>query len=138
MAKFSAFSLMIIVLALSTGSLLAHHGTGISYDLVSKPIVLKGVITEFRWKNPHVAIFMDVKDANGKVTNWAFEGNSIANYARAGFNHNTLKTGQEVTALVYPSKVKGSPAAVVAKITLADGKEVLRFQRDEPGGRGVE
>jgi hypothetical protein len=55
-----------------------------------------------------------------------------------GFNRNTLKTGQEVTALVYVSKVPNNPAGVIAKFTTPDGKEVLRFQRDEPGGRGVE
>jgi hypothetical protein len=42
----------------------------------------------------------------------------------------------EVTALAYPSKIKGTPAAVIAKITLPDGKEVLRFQSDTPGQRG--
>jgi len=121
------------------GQLSAHHGTGISYDLVSKPIQLKGTVTEFRWANPHVSIFMDVKDASGKVVNWSIEGNSIIGYARQGFSRNTLKAGMEVTALVYPSKIKGNPAAVIAKITLPDGKtEVLRFQRDEPGDRGID
>ena len=137
-AKLSTFCILIVALFLSAGALFAHHGTGISYDLVNKPVVLKGVITEFRWKNPHVSVFMDVKGPDGKVVNWALEGNSIANYARAGFNHNTLKAGQEVTALVYVSKVPNNPAGVIAKFTTADGKEVLRFQRDEPGGRGVE
>src|SRR5204863_8672854 len=83
--------------------------TGISYDLEHKPIVLKGVITEFRWKNPHVSVFIDVKGPDGKVVNWSLEGSSIANYARMGFNRNTLKTGQEVTALVYVSKVPNNP-----------------------------
>ena len=136
--KSTAFFILIAAMVLSSGALFAHHGTGISYDLVNKPIVLKGVITEFRWKNPHVSVFMDVKGPDGKVVNWSLEGNSIANYARMGFNHNTLKNGQEVTALVYVSKVPNNPAGVIAKFTTADGKEVLRFQRDEPGGRGVE
>jgi len=117
---------------------LAHHGTGISYDLVKAPITLKGTVTEFRWKNPHVAVFIDVKDASGKVVNWGLEGNSIVGHARAGFSASTLKAGDEVTALVYPSKVPNNPAAVIAKITLANGKEVLRFQRDTPDGRGVD
>ena len=137
-AKSSAFCVLIVVLFLNAGALFAHHGTGISYDLEHKPIVLKGVITEFRWKNPHVSVFIDVKGPDGKVVNWSLEGSSIANYARMGFNRNTLKTGQEVTALVYVSKVPNNPAGVIAKFTTADGKEVLRFQRDEPGGRGVE
>lgn len=132
-------SLAVLIFGLCGGADLtfAHHGTGISYDLENKPITLKGTITEFRWANPHVSVFMDVKDASGKVVNWSIEGNSIANYARQGFNRNTVKAGMEVTALVYPSKIKGNPAAVVAKITLPDGKEILRFQRDTPGARGA-
>lgn len=137
-AKSSAFFILIAGLVLIAGPLFAHHGTGISYDLEHKPVVLKGVITEFRWKNPHVSVFMDVKGPDGKVVNWSLEGNSIVNYGRMGFNRNTLKAGQEVTALVYVSKVPNNPAGVIAKFTTADGKEVLRFQRDEPGGRGVE
>jgi hypothetical protein len=137
-AKSSAFLILIAGLVLIAGPLFAHHGTGISYDLEHKPVVLKGVITEFRWKNPHVSVFMDVKGPDGKVVNWSLEGNSIVNYGRMGFNRNTLKAGQEVTALVYVSKVPNNPAGVIAKFTTADGKEVLRFQRDEPGGRGVE
>lgn len=131
------FAILIAGLCASTGQLFAHHGTGISYDLVTNPITLKGTVTEFRWANPHVSIFMDVKDEKGNVVNWSIEGSSISGYARAGFNRNTLKPGMEVTALVYPSKVKGNPAAVVAKITLPNGKEVLRFQRDTPGERGA-
>jgi hypothetical protein len=133
-----AFSILIIVLCVSAGRLGAHHGTGISYDLVSNPVALKGTVTEFRWLNPHVSIFMDVKGPDGKVVNWSIEGNSIIGYARQGFNRNTLKPGMEVTALVYPSKIKNNPAAVIAKVTLPDGKEVLRFQRDTPGGRGID
>jgi hypothetical protein len=125
-AKSSAFCILIAVFVLSAVPLFAHHGTGISYNLEAKPIVLKGVITEFRWKNPHVSVFMDVKGPDGKVVNWSLEGNSIVNYGRMGFNRNTLKAGQD------------NPAGVIAKFTTADGKEVLRFQRDEPGGRGVE
>ena len=129
---------LILGLCADAGLMLAHHGTGISYDLDHNPITLKGTITEFRWANPHVSIFIDVKDEKGKVVNWSIEGSSIVGYARAGFNRNTLKPGMEVTALVYPSKVKNNPAAVIAKITLPGGKEVLRFQRDTPGQRGID
>lgn len=136
--KWLIFAMLILGLSVGAAHLLAHHGTGISYDLANKPVTLKGTITEFRWANPHVSVFMDVKDASGKVVNWSMEGSSIVGYGRAGFNRNTLKPGMEVTALVYPSKVKNNPAAVIAKITLPDGREVLRFQSDTPGQRGID
>jgi len=62
--------------------LFAHHGTGISYDM-NKVTVVKGVITQFNWVNPHSQLFFDVKDDKGNVVNWAAEmrapGNLIAN-----------------------------------------------------------
>ena len=128
-ASIASLALMI------SGPLLAHHGTGISYDLQHNPITIKGTVTEFRWANPHVSIYIDVKDANGKIQNWAIECTSIVGYARKGYNRNALKPGQEVTALIYPSKVKGTTNAVLAHITLPDGKAILQYQGDVPGGR---
>jgi Family of unknown function (DUF6152) len=137
--KTKLFLASIATLAIMSASLLfAHHGTGISYDLQHNPIALKGTVTEFRWKNPHVSIFLDVKDETGKVVSWSIECTSIVGYAQKGYNRNSLKPGQEVTALVYPSKVKGTPSGVLAKITLPDGKEILRYQSDTPGSRGID
>jgi hypothetical protein len=135
--KLLAASIATLVL-LSASHIIAHHGTGISYDLQNSPILLKGTVTQFRWQNPHVSIFMDVKDTTGKVVNWSIECTSIIGYAEKGYNRNALKAGQEITALVYPSKVKGAPAAVLAKVILPDGKEILRYQSDTPGGRGID
>jgi hypothetical protein len=135
-SKLAILAILIGCLAIGSAELFGHHGTGISYDLTRNPITLKGTVTEYRWANPHVSVFMDVKDENGKLVNWALEGSGIAAYLERGFSRNTLKAGMEVTALVYPSKIKGQPSGVIAKITRPDGQEVLRFQSDKPGQRG--
>jgi hypothetical protein len=46
---------------------LAHHGTGASYDQ-NKWVTIKGTVNEFLWRNPHSALFLDVKDENGQVS----------------------------------------------------------------------
>ena len=51
---------------MACGTLLAHHGTGASYD-ASKEITVTGVVTQFNWHNPHAQIYFDVKDENGKA-----------------------------------------------------------------------
>jgi hypothetical protein len=38
------------------------------------PVTLTGVVTSIQWTNPHFYFFIDVKDPNGKVANWKFEG----------------------------------------------------------------
>jgi hypothetical protein len=116
----------------------AHHGTGISYDLTVPPVTAKATVTEYRWGNPHCAVFIDIKNDKGAVEHWAIEGNSPYNWARLGFNRQTLKAGDEITIVFYKSKVKDATAGVIAKAILPDGKEVLRFQRDAPTtGEGI-
>ena len=118
------------VLAASAGPASAHHGTGISYDLEAPLVTLKGTVTEWRWANPHVSLFLDVKDAEGKVVNWGIEHSNVNTLARQGYNRNTLKSGQEVTVVVHPSRA-GAPIGLTVKVILSDGKEIL--QRNQAG-----
>ena len=61
--------------------LMAHHGTGVSYDM-KRVTTLKGVVTRFAFANPHSQLYFDVTDDKGNVTHWAAEmrapGNLIA------------------------------------------------------------
>jgi hypothetical protein len=116
--------IMTFVLLLGAVPLLAHHGTGISYEMDKPPIQIKGTITEFRWTNPHSQVFMDVKGADGKVVNWAIEGASPLNWAKLGFTRDMVKVGDEVTAFVHPSQIANNPVGVVAMFILPDGKEI--------------
>ena len=120
--------LMILAAGMTAGSLFAHHGTGISYDLNAPLVTIKGVVTEFAWRNPHVSIFIDVKDDNGNVVNWGIEHNNVNSLAKLGWNRNTLKPGQAVTAVIHPSR-SGAPVGLTVKVILADGKEILQRQQ---------
>src|SRR5436189_5575422 len=92
-------------LLLST-SVLAHHGSGISYDM-SKSITLSGTVTEFVWSNPHCQLFFDVKDDNGKIVHWGGELGSPTALQNAGYNRKVFKAGDQVTVTGRPSKVAG-------------------------------
>jgi hypothetical protein len=54
----------------------AHHGFAVEYD-AKKCADMKGTLTSVDWENPHVHFTMDVKDADGKVSSWKIEVNSI-------------------------------------------------------------
>jgi len=82
--------------------LFAHHGTA-SFD-TTKTLMLKGVVTEYVWSNPHVLVKMDVKDDSGNVRPWVVEAwNPVTQTAR-GWTKNSFKPGDEVTADVTPAK----------------------------------
>jgi hypothetical protein len=120
-----AFTLLALVAVVSTcqPALAAHHGRGASFDM-NKQVTLKGTVSRVDWRNPHVVIHMDVKDAGGQVVTWAFENAGVSQMAQAGYNRNTLKLGQEITAVVNPA-ANGSPTAIVVKVILADGSEIM-------------
>ena len=133
-----SFIIAIGALVTGAGSLWAHHGTGISYDLNHTPLRLTGTVTEFKWANPHIRLFVDVKDASGKIVPWAFEGSSVIHWGEKGYNRNSVKVGQVVTVIAYPSKVPNTPNGVIAKVILPDGSDTLHYQSETPGGRGVD
>ena len=114
---------VLLGLLLFVSPVLAHHGTNISYDH-SKPITLNGTVTEFVWSNPHCQLYFDVKDANGKVTNWAGELNSPSVLGREGWTKRQFKPGEQITITLFPSKA-GTPVGVVDRThgILANGKE---------------
>ena len=123
MKTFRTLFALLATAALSTPSLLAHHGRGASFDM-NKQLTLKGTVSRVDWRNPHVVIHMDVKDAGGTVVTWAFENAGVSQMAQAGYNRNTLKLGQEITAVVNPA-ANGTPTAIVVKVVLADGSEIM-------------
>jgi hypothetical protein len=123
MKKTLAFFVLIAALFIVASPLFAHHGRGATYDM-KKQVTLKGTVTEVAWRNPHVAIYMDVKDASGKTINWAFENSNVSTLARQGYNRNTIKVGEEITAVVNPS-AQGAPRGIVVKVILPGGKEIM-------------
>ena len=122
MKKLLTLFVLIAVLAFA-GSLFAHHGRGGTYDM-NKRVTLKGPVSRVAWQNPHVVIYMDVKDADGKAVTWGFENAGVSQLAQAGYNRNTLKVGQEITAIVNPA-ANGAPTAIIVKVILADGSEIM-------------
>lgn len=126
MKKLITFLVLVSGLLLVAGPLLAHHGRGATYDM-KKEVALKGTISEVMWRNPHIAVSVDVKDAAGKVTTWTIEHSNITTLAMQGYGKTTLKVGQEVTAYVHPGTA-GATVGLCVKFVMADGKEV--FQRN--------
>jgi len=119
MKQLGTFLIVVAGLILMSGSMLAHHGTRISYDR-ENPITLQGKVSDLFWRNPHVSIFVDVTDANGKVVTWALEAGPLRSFARRGITRSMLAKGQEVTFIAFPSKA-GAPVGQLDQIRLRDG-----------------
>ena len=87
--------LMAMTLGLLVGTapfLLAHHSFSAEYDS-NQPVKVTGVVTRVDWPNPHIWFFVDVKDDQGKVTNWGFSGGPPGVLQRRGISRTALKAG---------------------------------------------
>ncbi len=92
----------------------AHHGTAISY-FMDQNVEIRGVVTEWNFRSPHIQLYMDVTDEGGKVVPWAVEAGGVYYWTRAGWDRNSVQTGDEVVVTMSPSKA-GSPVGVVSKL----------------------
>jgi hypothetical protein len=97
----------------------AHHSFAAEYDS-SQVLTLKGTISKVEWTNPHIYIYVDVKDADGKVSTWALEGYPPNTLKRTGFTKDTLKIGDEITITAYKAK-DGTNTGAGREITFSDG-----------------
>lgn len=112
------------LLVLSAGAIdrpiFAHHSSA-AYDM-EHPVNLKGVVTNMEWTNPHVFIYMDMKDDNGNVEQWRVEGNSPNMLVRSGWRREMIKTGDQLTVNGAPAK-NGSKVMRLISLTLANGQK---------------
>jgi hypothetical protein len=110
-----------LLLALG-GSTSAHHGFVLWFDM-GRSVTVKGTVTSFEWTNPHTYIYLDVKNGKGTVEEWRIELGAPGMLARAGWRRDTLKSGDEITAIGNPAK-DGKPLMHLSKIVFANGQEL--------------
>lgn len=81
----------------------AHHSFAAQFD-GDKPVVLTGVITKVDWRNPHIWVYFDVREGDGKVTKWECEGGAPNALTRQGWGREHLKLGGELTVEGWRAK----------------------------------
>jgi hypothetical protein len=101
----------------------AHHGN-VAYD-EAHPITISGKVTEFVWSNPHCQIYLNVKDASGKVVAWSVESQSPGILRRNGWTREIIKPGDQITVTLAPAH-NGAPVGFsgeeLGKVVLSDGR----------------
>ena len=96
----------------------AHHSHA-NYESI-KWMDVKGTVTEVQWLNPHVWVYLTIKDANGQPKEWALEGGSPAALTRGGWKKDTVKVGDEINVKCHAAK-DGSNNCLLGFLTTPGG-----------------
>jgi hypothetical protein len=99
----------------------AHHSHAM-YD-ASGEIELEGVLTEVRWANPHVWLYLDVTEADGSTKSWAMEGAAIDQLARKGWERDMLNIGSPIKISCYQLR-SGGPGCLGGYVLSLDGEDL--------------
>lgn len=101
----------------SVGTLLAHHGSNISYHL-DQTMTISGTVTEWAFINPHPQIYFDVQK-DGKVERWATEllpTPSMMRNMKVGWTRTTMKPGDHIDLVCNPPKAAGAKACLAKEL----------------------
>jgi hypothetical protein len=111
-----------VVAGLSVGitSVAAHHSTAM-FDR-SKVMTIKGVVTEFRWVNPHASVSINGTVSEGdKPAVWVLEMTSPGNLVRAGgWRRDAVKPGDRVEVTFNPLRDSVNRGGALKTLSLVD------------------
>jgi hypothetical protein len=107
------------------GGAAAHHSFQATFS-ADELVSVDGVVTDFRFRNPHVIIYLDVTNDNGSVTRWMAEGSSATGWRRAGWKNDSLKPGDRMR-ISGNATHDGSPMVWIEDFALLDsaGENVI-------------
>lgn len=110
--------IMAAVAALSCTNVLAHHSSTATFK-ADEDTSAQGVITDYRFRNPHVLVYLDVTNDDGTVTNWMSEGSSATTWRRSGWDADSLKPGDFIR-VTGNATIDGSPMVWIDQIEMLD------------------
>ena len=118
-------ALALSILGLTGASVAAHHSFAM-FEM-DKDVTYTGVVTDYKWLNPHVHITMDIKPGPGVdpalVGAWDIEGGSTNIMGRQGWTRATFKVGDPIKLVGHPMK-DGSRGISLFYVLTPDGKRL--------------
>jgi hypothetical protein len=115
--------LALLALAASTGIAGAHHSFSAVYD-GKRSVTVTGVVTQFRFVNPHALMTLEVTDKDGKVVTWVVEFAGRLNLSEMGWSAESIRSGEKITVTGNPTH-EALPRLAFQRIVKADGSELV-------------
>ena len=100
---------------------LAQHSFTAEFDS-GKTVTLRGVVSKVDWINPHIFVYIDVKDETGRKTTWALQSLPPLFFRGSGLTKDVLLSNkQEVTVTANPAKDGTAAYGFMTKLAYPDG-----------------
>ena len=116
--RFTSLALAVAAATMLSIPAWAHHSHA-NYNTTEFTTV-SGTITEVVWTNPHVWIYMDVANAQGRPQKWAMEGGSVTSLMRGGWQRSSIKPGDKIS--VRCNRLRdGSEGCLLGYVTNING-----------------
>jgi hypothetical protein len=116
-------ALVVLSIVVATVAVGAHHAFSPVYD-DKRTLTVSGVVTQFRFVNPHAFLLLDVTDDTGKTSRWTVEFAGRLNLSEVGWTAESLKAGERVSVTGNPTHTASQQIAFV-RIVKADGSVLL-------------
>jgi hypothetical protein len=129
----TGFGAGVLALTLPLTAALAHHSYAM-FDM-SKALAVQGSVAKVEWANPHVFVWLYVKQPNatGKYDLYAFENGPVGILTRFGWTKDTFRAGDRIGVQYFPLRDGSKKGGYFIKAVRQDGS----VQIGDPNAPGV-
>ena len=124
MSKLMRISIAILGSLVAIVPAFAHHSITAEFS-PGKEFTVSGVLTRIEWTNPHIYWFVDVKNENGQIETYAFQGGPPSMYHRVGLRKADWKVGEVVTVTAIAAKDGTKTLGFGELVKYSDGHEIV-------------
>jgi hypothetical protein len=111
----------------------AHHSGAAFFDQDQR-VEIAGVVSEMKWRNPHVSFKVTATNDDGQQEEWTVESNAVNLLERQGVSPDTVEVGDDVRFWGPPAR-RGEKSMRAYNVLLPDGTEVVLIPRSPPERR---
>ena len=97
----------------------AHH-SNVIFDRDTE-ITIRGAVTRYIWRNPHVYLYVEAPNAAGGTSEWQIEADPTPIMARSGWGPGSLAPGDPVIVRGHPDRTRPDEHALLISLATADG-----------------
>ncbi len=108
---------------LPVSTAIGHHSANVYFE-IDTIIEVQGVISDVRWRNPHISFALTSREPNREEVIWLVESNSVSTLRQIGFTPEDLEIGALVTVAGWPAKQESNRMSG-NHVLFPDGRELI-------------